>query len=145
MPLEDVFDVHEGKTRMNTTVRHYMRLISSMFTTAIQWKYLTDNPDARVGLPKMDSAEQIVLTLEEAQQMAEQGLEWSDDDCVFDKANDKRNNLPDIHLHDLRRTAATLMIGEQCPITAVAGTLGHATPATTTTTPFSAPASRLPT
>lgn len=39
-------------------------------------------------------------------QMAEQGLEWSDDDCVFDKANDKRNNLPDIHLHNLRHTAA---------------------------------------
>ena len=30
-------------------------------------------------------------------------------------------------------TAATLMIEEQCPITAVTGTLGHATPATTTT------------
>lgn len=45
----------------------------------------------------------------------------------------RRNNLPDIHLHDLRHTAATLMIEEQCPITAVAGTLGHATSATTTT------------
>ena len=45
----------------------------------------------------------------------------------------RRNNLPDIHLHDLRHTAATLMIEEQCPITAVAGTLGHAPPATTTT------------
>ena len=52
---------------MNTIVRQYMRLISSMFTMAVQWKYLTDNPAARVGLPKMDSAEQIVLTLEEAQ------------------------------------------------------------------------------
>lgn len=240
MPMEDVFDAHEGKVRMNTTVRHYMRLISSMFTTAVQWKYLTDNPAARVGLPKMDSAEQIVLSLEEAQtmlellekepihhrtaitvllltgmrreevmglrwrhldftdnlisiekaiqyvpgmgniegetktrqsrrvvkaapmvmdclhtfqnykrkQMAEKGLELSNNDYVFGKANGKtpvpgtltswfktfirRNNLPDIHLHDLRHTAATLMIEEQCPITAVAGTLGHATPATTT-------------
>ena len=57
MPLEDVFDIHEGKTRMNTIVRQYMRLISSMFTMAVQWKYLTDNPADRVGLPKMDSAE----------------------------------------------------------------------------------------
>ena len=71
MSLEDVFDIHEGKTRMSTTVQHYMRLISSMFTTAVQWKYLTDNPASRVGLPKMDSAEQIVLTLEEAQTMLE--------------------------------------------------------------------------
>ena len=241
MPLEDVFDVHEGQTRMNTTVRHYMRLISSMFSTAVQWQYLTDNPVSRVGLPKKDSAEQIVLTLEEAQQMlellenepirhrtaitvllltgmrreevmglrwrhldfeehlisiekaiqyvpgmgniegdtktrqsrrvvkaapmvmdclqafqdykrkqmAEQGIEWDHNDYVFGKANGKtpapgtltswfknfirRSNLPDIHLHDLRHTAATLMIEEQCPITAVAGTLGHATPATTTT------------
>lgn len=82
-------------------------------------------------------------------QTAEQELEWSDNDYVFGKADGKtpvpgtltgwfktfirRNNLPDIHLHDLRHTAATLMIEEQCPITAVAGTLGHATPATTTT------------
>ena len=35
MPLENVFDIHKGKVRMNTTVRHYMRLISSMFTTAV--------------------------------------------------------------------------------------------------------------
>ena len=36
IPLENMFDVHEGKVRMNTTVRHYMRLIFSMFTTAVQ-------------------------------------------------------------------------------------------------------------
>ena len=29
MPLEDVFDVHEGKTQKNSTVRHDRRLISS--------------------------------------------------------------------------------------------------------------------
>lgn len=40
----------------------------------------------------------------------------------------RRNDLPDIHLHSLRHTAATLLIDGNCPITAVAGTLGHATP-----------------
>ena len=81
--------------------------------------------------------------------MAQQGYEWSKNDYIFGNLQGdipaactltawfkdfvRRNDLPDIHLHSLRHTAATLLIDGNCPITAVAGTLGHATPATTTT------------
>ena len=241
MSLSDVFVKKEGKPRSGNTVRHYMRLVSSVFTKAVEWQYIDSNPAARVGLPKKGSQEQPVLTVEEAQYMlelldkepihyrtavtvllmtgmrreellglhwrnldyenqliaiekavqyvggqgnvegdtktrqsrrivkaapvvmdclrtymehkqklmAQQGYEWSKNDYIFGNLQGdipaactltawfkdfvRRNDLPDIHLHSLRHTAATLLIDGNCPITAVAGTLGHATPATTTT------------
>lgn len=43
----------------------------------------------------------------------------------------KRNNLPQIHLHSLRHTNASLLIASGTNIRTVAKRLGHATPATT--------------
>lgn len=45
----------------------------------------------------------------------------------------KRTDLPQIHLHSLRHTYATLCIAKGVPITAVAAQLGHANVSTTTT------------
>lgn len=42
-----------------------------------------------------------------------------------------RNKLPQISIHSLRHTNATLLIANKTPITTVADRLGHATPATT--------------
>lgn len=44
----------------------------------------------------------------------------------------KRNNLPNITIHSLRHTNATLMINSGVPITTIAARLGHANPSTTT-------------
>ena len=45
----------------------------------------------------------------------------------------RRNNLPpDIHLHSLRHTSATLLIADGTPLTTVAHRLGHANVGTTT-------------
>ena len=44
----------------------------------------------------------------------------------------RRSGLPPIHLHSLRHTNATLLIGMQMPITVVSGNLGHSNPNTTT-------------
>ncbi|MBQ7542575.1 MAG: tyrosine-type recombinase/integrase [Clostridia bacterium] len=44
----------------------------------------------------------------------------------------QKNNLPDITLHSLRHTNATLQIAGGVPVTTVSHRLGHATPATTT-------------
>lgn len=44
----------------------------------------------------------------------------------------KRNDLPDIHLHSLRHTNATLLIAAGTDIRTVANRLGHATASTTT-------------
>ena len=44
----------------------------------------------------------------------------------------KQNNLPNITIHSLRHTNATLMINSGVPITTIAARLGHANPSTTT-------------
>lgn len=44
----------------------------------------------------------------------------------------KRKGLPDIHLHSLRHTNATLLIASGTNLQTVAGRLGHANPSTTT-------------
>ncbi|MBQ5970072.1 MAG: tyrosine-type recombinase/integrase [Clostridia bacterium] len=44
----------------------------------------------------------------------------------------RRNNLPDIHVHSLRHTSATLLIADGTPLTTVAHRLGHANAGTTT-------------
>ena len=43
----------------------------------------------------------------------------------------RKNNLPDIHLHSLRHTNATLLIASGTNIRTVAKRLGHSTPTTT--------------
>lgn len=43
----------------------------------------------------------------------------------------EKNNLPDIHLHSLRHTNATLLIASGTNIRTVAKRLGHSTPTTT--------------
>lgn len=45
----------------------------------------------------------------------------------------KGTDLPPIHIHSLRHTTATLLIEQNIPLTAIAGTLGHARPSVTTT------------
>lgn len=44
----------------------------------------------------------------------------------------KRNELPNITIHSLRHTNATLLINSGVPITTIAARLGHANPSTTT-------------
>lgn len=44
----------------------------------------------------------------------------------------KRNGLPDISIHSLRHTNATLLINSGIPITTISARLGHANPSTTT-------------
>ncbi|MBQ4262406.1 MAG: site-specific integrase [Ruminococcus sp.] len=44
----------------------------------------------------------------------------------------KRSDLPDISIHSLRHTNATLLINSGIPITTISARLGHANPSTTT-------------
>lgn len=44
----------------------------------------------------------------------------------------KSNDLPDISIHSLRHTNATLLINSGVPITTISSRLGHANPSTTT-------------
>lgn len=76
------------------------------------------------------------------------GDRWTDHGYIFTRYNGepiqpdyftswfkdfvRRNNLPDIHVHSLRHTSATLLIADGTPLTTVAQRLGHANAGTTT-------------
>ena len=76
------------------------------------------------------------------------GQQWKESGCVFVTQNGtpmhpdtltswfgsfiKTTDLPQIHIHSLRHTNATLQIANGVAVTTVAGTLGHSTANTTT-------------
>jgi len=84
----------------------------------------------------------------QAQRRLSMGDRWIDCDRLFTKPDGspihpdtigcwfrdfiKANDLPDISIHSLRHTNATLMINSGIPITTIAARLGHADPTTTT-------------
>lgn len=99
-------------------------------------------------------SDQVVKVLQEQylwqqQQRKQFGSEWIDSQRLVTAPNGapihpdrlthwfskfiKRTDLPQIHLHSLRHTYATLCIAKGVPITAVAAQLGHANVSTTTT------------
>ena len=57
-PVNQLF-VPSGHTRKLTksTVAHYHRFLSAVFTTAVEWRVLSENPCARVKPPKEDRRE----------------------------------------------------------------------------------------
>ena len=83
----------------------------------------------------------------QAQKRLSMGDRWVDCDRLFTKPDGmpihpdtigcwfrdfvKANNLPDISIHSLRHTNATLMINSGIPLTTIASRLGHADPTTT--------------
>lgn len=84
----------------------------------------------------------------QAQRRLSMGDRWVDCDRLFTKPDGtpihpdtiscwfrdfiQANDLPDISIHSLRHTNATLMINSGIPITTIAARLGHADPTTTT-------------
>ena len=83
----------------------------------------------------------------QAQQRLSMGDRWLDCDRLFTKPDGspihpdtigcwfrdfiRANDLPDISIHSLRHTNATLMINSGIPLTTIAARLGHADPTTT--------------
>lgn len=84
----------------------------------------------------------------QSEQRMKLGDQWHQSDRLFTSWNGKpmhpdtltgwfhdfvaRNNLPQISIHSLRHTNATLLIAQHMPITTVANRLGHANASTTT-------------
>jgi len=84
----------------------------------------------------------------QTEQRIKLGDQWHQTDRLFTAWNGKpmhpdtltgwfhdfvaRNNLPQVSIHSLRHTNATLLIAQHMPITTVAKRLGHANAATTT-------------
>lgn len=95
------------------------------------------------------AAIQMLLDYREWQNEYKQNLgdRWEEHDKLFTKYNGEpihpdtitgwfrrfiqKNNLPDISIHSLRHTNATLLINSGIPITTISARLGHANPSTT--------------
>ncbi len=241
-PLNKIFKAEEKNLKglADKTILNYHRLISSIFTFAVQWQIILSNPCNRVKPPKVErktarflddeqvaemfkclehepyqyktmitvlvytgfrcgellglkwsdidfknnlisvnksmlylpkvgtfedstkntSSERVikvsdivikVLKYHKAQQEIEKnriGDKWNETGCVFTKWDGtpfnpdtlsrwfnkfiKRNNLPDVCIHSLRHTNATLLIANGVNLTTVANRLGHANANTTT-------------
>lgn len=113
----------------------------------------TDTPKNESSIRILMFSNQTAAVLQEQlqwldHQRRELGAEWHQSKRVFTNADGstlrpdalstvfkeiiRKTDLPDIHLHSLRHTNATLCIANQIPVTAVAEQLGHANASTTT-------------
>lgn len=53
LPLAKAFKAQNQDAKLaGDTIRHYHRLLSSVFSTAVKWQLLTENPCDRVAVPK---------------------------------------------------------------------------------------------
>ena len=95
------------------------------------------------------TAVSLLLEVQRWQQQREKELgdAWKGEGYVFTKDDGERqfpdsitawfhkfvmrNNLPDVHVHSLRHTFASLQIADGVPLVAVSRQLGHAKPSTT--------------
>lgn len=58
LPLKKIFDVvDQDKKLSEMTIRHHHRLISAMFTSAVQWQLIMSNPAERVKPPTVKKKE----------------------------------------------------------------------------------------
>jgi len=68
--VSKIFDVdNKDKKLSSTTVNHHHRLISTMFTTAVQWQLIMSNPAERVKPPRIEKSEAKYYDIEEVNQM----------------------------------------------------------------------------
>jgi len=114
--------------------------------------YEFTSPKTRSGTRRVDLGKMTIKILREHQQAQFQktkvaGDNWQDQDLIFtskigtptDRDNLRKQfkkllrkaGLPDIRFHDLRHTAASLMLNSGVPVIVVSKRLGHARPSIT--------------
>ena len=59
--FDELFTADEGGTLSANTIRHYHRLLSVIFSTAVSWQVIYSNPCERVKPPKMRRRESRYL------------------------------------------------------------------------------------
>lgn len=114
--------------------------------------YELTTPKTKAGIRNIDLGENTILVLrehqqEQYQQISQAADQWHDHDLIFpssigthsDRDNLRRQfkiiledaGLPEIRFHDLRHTAAALMLSHGVPVIVVSRRLGHARPSIT--------------
>ena len=115
----ELFTAQEDKGLSDKTIMHYHRLLSSIFTVAVQWQVIFSNPCDRVKPPKVKRKEARYLDEHEAAELLKAldgepfkyvamielllytglrraellGLEWRDIDFLNSCIHIKRNSL----------------------------------------------------
>lgn len=60
----------QGKAKLSgNTLLHYYHTLQTIFSTAVEWQVIPDNPCSRVKPPRKDTPLQAVLTVEDAQRL----------------------------------------------------------------------------
>ena len=137
----DDIDLEHGKIRVNKTVL-YSTGIGTYEDTA-----KTESSNRSVTIPADMIALLKLYRAEQAEKRLLLGAYWKNSGKVFTNEDGavinpdglsgwfkkfiRRNNLPDIHLHTLRHTAATLLIAAGADVATVSKRLGHANKTTT--------------
>lgn len=70
--VKDLFEKIESKALSEKTIRNYHLLLSSIFTTAVQWQVIFSNPCLRVKPPKVHHKEERYLDEKEAAELIRQ-------------------------------------------------------------------------
>lgn len=115
--------VYEGATKTYTSVRSFP-VGQELMDELKDYKRWQDSEKKRLGSEWVETGK--VFTAQNGDYMNPGTL------SAWFYAFIRENNLPDVSLHSLRHTNASMMIFNGIPITTVAQRLGHATPATTT-------------
>ena len=119
LPLDALFTACEDKGLSGATVHRYHELLSSMFTTAVQWQVIFSNPCQRVKPPRIEQRDERYLDEVQAAELLKAlenapyqyavmikvllymglrrgelcGLEWSDIDFLNNVMSINRNSL----------------------------------------------------
>lgn len=134
-------DLDNGVVKINKTVLYSSDLGTYSDTTK------TQSSNRIINIPPDMVKLLVQYKAHTAQQRLKLGDQWTDSGKVFTGENGavinpdtlstwfkkfiRRNGLPDIHLHSLRHTAATLLISGGADIATVSKRLGHANKTTT--------------
>ena len=112
------------------SIQHYHRMLSSIFSTAVRWQLMEDNPCSRVSPPKAEDVD--IEFLDETQiaklfeALADAPVQYSVIVQLALFTGCRRGEIC-----GLRHTNASLLIAAHVPVVTVAGRLGHAQASTT--------------
>ncbi|NLM78527.1 MAG: hypothetical protein GX173_10645 [Ruminococcaceae bacterium] len=72
---KDIFDIVGNDRGLSAqTITHYLRCISSVLSTAVEWQIITTNPCERVKAPKRDQHKIKFMEIDDAQKIIQKAM-----------------------------------------------------------------------
>lgn len=146
MRISELMALTWGDVDFGQKIMHVHRQVKNLFHKDGQFS----SPKTKYGIRNIPLSDRLTKYLQvhhEKQSDIERISGWQDNDLIFTSSNGtiityshlrktfkgilEEGQLPDIRLHDLRHTCATLLIEQGVNITAVSRILGHSRPSVT--------------